>query len=205
MTFSKKDIQIIGKKNLYKGFFSMNKYEFVHPLFEGGISDVVAREVFERGHAVAVLPYDPVKDELVLLEQLRFPAMETSDSPWMIEIVAGIIEENEDLEDVCIREAQEEAGIKITDLTPTHSYLSSPGACTERIYSYIARVDAGTAHGIHGLDYEAEDIKVHRVPLEIAKCWLNEGKIDNAIAIIALQWLLLNKDALLTQWQVTHR
>jgi ADP-ribose pyrophosphatase len=202
-SFTKADVNIIRKESLYKGFFEYNRYHFTHKLFAGGDSEVIAREVFERGHAVAVLPFDPINEELVLLEQIRFPAMETTDNPWLIEVVAGIIEPGEDLEEVCHREAQEEAGITLTNLTKISSYLASPGACTERIHVYLGRVDARTAVGIHGLDSEAEDIKVLRVPLKQATKWLEEGKIDNSTAIIAIQWLLLNKHKVLRDWELS--
>jgi ADP-ribose pyrophosphatase len=198
--FTKADVTILKKESFYKGFFELNRYHFTHKLFAGGESKLIMREVFERGHAVAVLPYDPIRDELVLLEQFRFPAMETNDNPWLIEVIAGIIEPGEDLDDVCHREADEEAGIKLANLTKISSYLASPGACTERIHVYLAKVDASTAKGIHGLDSEAEDIKVLRVPLDQAKQWLSEGIIDNSTAIIALQWLLLNKQKVLDDW-----
>ena len=97
--YSVKDVQILGKETLYQGFFKMVKYAFKHKLFEGGWSDVVQREVFERGHAVAVLPYDPVLDEFVMIEQFRIGALSTSSSPWLLEIVAGIIDEGETPED----------------------------------------------------------------------------------------------------------
>ena len=200
MSFKNKDVNVLTKETLYKGFFECNRYSFTHPLFDGGTSDIVKREVFERGHAVAVLPYDPILDELVLLEQFRFPAMETTQSAWLIEVVAGIIDPGETPEEVCYREAQEEAGINISNLTKISSYLTTPGACTERIELYIAQVDAKTAKGIHGLDNEAEDIKVLRVPLAQAEEWLNNGRIDNSTAIIALQWLLLNKEKLKASW-----
>jgi ADP-ribose pyrophosphatase len=200
-SFDKSDVEVLKKEVLFTGFFALNRYTIKHALFAGGTSAEIRREVFERGHAVGVLPYDPARDEVVLLEQFRFPAMETSASPWLVEVVAGIIEPGEDLEDVCHREAQEEAGVNLQKLTKINSYLASPGACTERIHLYIAKVDASEASGIHGLDSEAEDIRVFRLSLTDAKEWLRSGKIDNSTAIIALQWLLLNKTDLLASWQ----
>jgi ADP-ribose pyrophosphatase len=200
-SFDKSDVEVLKKEVLFTGFFALNRYTIKHALFAGGTSAEIRREVFERGHAVGVLPYDPARDEVVLLEQFRFPAMETSASPWLVEVVAGIIEPGEDLEDVCHREAQEEAGVSLQKLTKINSYLASPGACTERIHLYIAKVDASEASGIHGLDSEAEDIRVFRLSLTDAKEWLRSGKIDNSTAIIALQWLLLNKTDLLASWQ----
>ncbi|WP_371196189.1 ADP-ribose diphosphatase [Glaciecola sp. SC05] len=198
--FSNKDVTIIKKENVFEGFFKMIKYSFTHKKYDGNQSDVVVREVFERGHAVAVLAYDRSLQEFVLIEQFRFPAMATSNDPWMIEIVAGIIEEGEQEVEVCKREAFEEAGVVLQNLTKALSYLSSPGGTTERLHIYMAQVDASTAHGIHGLDYESEDIKVLRVSETQAREWLKIGKIDNAAAIIALQWFFMNKDELFARW-----
>ncbi len=179
----------------------MVQYQFQHRLYNGGWSETVTREIFERGHAVAVLPYDPVTDEFVLIEQFRVGAMDTSSSPWLIEIIAGIIDEGEQAEAVCHREAMEEAGIELQHLTKAVSYLASPGGTTERLDIFMAKVDSTTAGGVHGLDHESEDILVHRVPVSRAVEWLQSGKVDNAAAIIALQWFLLNQSQLMEQWQ----
>ena len=141
----------------------------------------------ERGHAVGVLPYDPVLQEFVLIEQVRIGALATSSSPWLIEIIAGMIDEGETQESVCHRESMEEAGITLDKLTKALSYLSSPGGTTERLHIFIAKTDASQAHGIHGLDSESEDIKVHRIKENTALEWLENGHIDNAAAVIALQ------------------
>ncbi|MBU3021108.1 ADP-ribose diphosphatase [Aestuariibacter sp. A3R04] len=199
-TFTSKDIEIEAVSPLYDGFFKMVRYDFRHRLFAGGWSDVVKREIFERGHAVAVLPYDPEREEFVLIEQVRIGAMATSESPWLIEVIAGVIDEGETEKDVCIREAEEEAGIHLDKVTKALSYLASPGGTTERIHIFMAQTDASKASGIHGLDYEAEDIKVHRVKEKDALAWLGSGRIDNAAAIIALQWFFMHKEKLLTQW-----
>ncbi|MBD3586019.1 ADP-ribose diphosphatase [Salinimonas sp. HHU 13199] len=198
--FNSTDVKVSDKKPLYQGFFKTTEYTFTHKLFNGGWSDPIRREVFERGHAVAVLPYDPDTGEFVLIEQFRIGAVETSDKPWLIEIVAGIIDEGETPETVCYREAQEEAGIALTNLTRATSYLASPGGTTERIDIFVARTDSTTAHGVHGLDSESEDICVHRVAESDALEWLKNGHIDNAASIIALQWFFMNKQELLESW-----
>jgi len=203
--FTKDDVTLLKKESLYEGFFKLNRYIFTHKLFAGGESKTVSREVFERGHAAAVLLYDPEREEIVFLEQVRYPAIETNDQPWLIEVVAGIIEDGENIEDVCHREAAEEAGLELRNLTPIDSYLSSPGASTERIYLYIAQVDATRAEGIHGLEYEAEDIRVFSVSLATAREWLDSGKIDNSTAIIAVQWLFLNHHKIRLQWGINER
>jgi ADP-ribose pyrophosphatase len=198
--FSSQDVQILSKETLYKGFFKMVKYAFKHKLFKGGWSNVVEREIFERGHAIAVLPYDPVSDEFVMIEQIRIGALPTSTSPWLLEVVAGIIDEGETAEDVCLREAQEEAGLDIQKLYKALSYLSSPGGTTERLHIYVGLVDASDAKGVYGLEYENEDILVHRVPTSVAFEWINQGKIDNAATLIALQWFAMNKQLVLEKW-----
>lgn len=198
--FNRQDIELIDAEPLFQGYFKMTKFHFRHKLFNGGTSDIVQREVFERGHAAGVLPYDPASGEFVLIEQIRIGALETSDTPWLIEIVAGIIDEGETAESVCYREAEEEAGVKVESIVKALSYLASPGGTTERMDIYIGKVDATAAAGVHGLDCENEDILVHRVPEETAMQWLEEGKIDNAAAIIALQWFALNKQKVLDDW-----
>ncbi|GAA0854192.1 ADP-ribose diphosphatase [Aliiglaciecola litoralis] len=198
--FSNKDVKVTKTHSLYDGFFKLVGYEFTHRLFEGGWSAPVKREILERGHAVAVLLYDPKLQEFVFIEQCRIGAMPTSESPWLIEVVAGMIEEGEEIEEVCRREAQEESGVEIQRLHRALSYLSSPGGTTERIHIYIGEIDATQAQGVHGLDYESEDILVRRVAKSEALEWLNSGKIDNAAALIALQWFLINEAQVVEMW-----
>ncbi len=198
--YTRNDVELISKKTLYKGFFRMNEYRFKHRLFKGGWSAEVKREVFERGHAGVLLAYDPKRDEVVLIEQIRIPAYETSQTPWLLEVIAGMVEEGESPEEVVRREATEEAGITIGRCKPIVSYLSSPGGTSERMYVYVGEVDATTATGIHGLACENEDIRVHVVSREQAYQWVEEGIIDNAASVIALQWLRLHHVTLRKDW-----
>lgn len=198
--YTRNDVELISKKTLYKGFFRMNEYRFKHRLFKGGWSAEVKREVFERGHAGVLLTYDPKRDEVVLIEQIRIPAYETSQTPWLLEVIAGMVEEGESPEEVVRREATEEAGITIGRCKPIVSYLSSPGGTSERMYVYVGEVDATTATGIHGLACENEDIRVHVVSREQAYQWVEEGIIDNAASVIALQWLQLHHVTLRKDW-----
>lgn len=202
--FSSKDINIVKTEVLYQGFFKMVKYVFKYRLFGGGWSQVIEREIFERGHAVAVLLYDPVLAEFVMIEQIRIGALATSDQPWLLEIVAGIIEPGEQPEEVCQREALEEAGVEIYKLRKALSYLASPGGTTEKLHIYVAQVDASQAHGVHGLDDESEDILVHRVDEQQAMRWLESGVIENAASLIALQWFALNKLQVLNEWKISR-
>ena len=187
VTIAKNDVEIIARETLYSGFFSMELYRFRHRLFNGEMSGEIKREIFERGHAAVLLPYDPVRDEVVLVEQVRIAAYDTSDTPWLLEMVAGMIEEGESVEDVARREALEEAGLAI--------------GRTERASIMVGEVDARTAEGIHGLADENEDIRVHVVSREQAYQWVEEGKIDNAASVIALQWLQLHYQTLRHEWK----
>lgn len=190
--YDQSDVKIIKKESLYKGFFQCNKYTIKHKLFEGGWSGEIQREFFERGHAAAILPYDPVTDSVVLIEQFRFGAMENKKSPWLLELVAGIIEKGEVSEELVKREAIEEAGLDILSSKFICNCLVSPGGTTEQLDIFIGKVDASNAGGLHGLAEEGEDIRVHVVPRKVAYEWVVDGTINNLAAIIALQWLELN-------------
>ena len=190
--FSKTDVEQLDQQTVFEGFFKVIKYKFRHKLFAGGWSGPVEREVFERGDAVIVLPYDPVTDQVVLIEQFRFPALRTAETPWLFELVAGMIDKNRTALDVAQAELMEEAGLTAKSIHPVRSVLASPGGTSERFYFFWAEVDASMATGIHGLEQENEDIKVHVFSREQAYKMLEQGGIDNASAVIGLQWLQLN-------------
>ncbi|WP_305373516.1 ADP-ribose diphosphatase [Photobacterium leiognathi] len=192
-SFGMEDVDILAKETVYQGFFKMVKYRFRHQLFAGGWSGEICREMFERGHAAALLPYDPITDEVVLIEQFRVGAMAAGCEPWQLEIVAGMIDhQDESAEDVVKREAVEEAGLTVAELEKVTRYLSSSGGCSEMLDIFVGTVDSTQAGGIHGLAEESEDIRVHVVSREQAYEWVESGKIENAASIIALQWLQLN-------------
>ncbi|MBL1379539.1 ADP-ribose diphosphatase [Zobellella iuensis] len=192
-SFGREDMQLLAEEVGYRGFFRLLKVRLKHRLFAGGWGPTLTRELFDRGHAAAVLPYDPGRDEVVLVEQFRVGAIHDQHSPWLLEIVAGMVEEGESEEEVVRREAQEEAGLTLKTLTRALSYFSSPGGCSERITVFIGEVDAAEAADHAGLVHEGEDIRVHRLPRALAMEWLAQGKIDNAASVIALQWLELHR------------
>ena len=193
-------VELLDKSERYSGFFRINRYRLRHRLFAGGWSGAIEREVFERGHAVGVLPYDPVADSLVLIEQFRIGALVAGMSPWLIEVVAGIVEEGEAPEEVARRETREEAGLEIQALMPMCRYLVSPGGSSESVRLYCGRVDSRGAGGIHGLAEEHEDIRVDRLPYGDAMRLLEEGRVTNSVSLIALQWLALHRDRVRAAW-----
>lgn len=196
--------EILDQSSGYRGFFRLEKYRLRHELFAGGWSAEMVRECLERGHAVAVLLYDPERDQLVLLEQFRVGALEFPGGPWLLEIVAGIIDHpGETTAEVARRETIEEAGCELLDLAPIRQYLVSPGGTSESITLFCGRVDASAvAPGIRGVAAEHEDIRVHVVSRTEALELLDSGRINSAAPIIALQWLELNRKKLLARWGV---
>jgi ADP-ribose pyrophosphatase len=171
-----------------------------HRCFAGGWSEPLVREVFERGDAVGVLPYDPETDSLVMIEQFRPGAMRGDDSPWMLELIAGVVEPGESDEQVVHREAMEEAGCSLSELLPIATVLPSAGACTEQVRLFCGRVSSAAIGGIHGLVEEGEDILVHSVPRSDALQLLAEDRIPNGHTLIALQWLHIHGQSLRERW-----
>ncbi len=191
------EYNIINKERLFQGFFSIDRYTVVHEKFEGGFSGEVVREVFERGNAAAVLPYDPKLDSVVLVEQFRVGAINSDIGPWQLETIAGVIDkQGESVEDLIRREAVEEANCHLGEIIPMMEYFCSPGGATEKISMFAAIIDASGIGGVYGLDEESEDIKVHVVKREDALGMIETGKIQTAMTIIALQWLQLNLNKL---------
>ena len=195
------DVEILSNEPLYEGFFRMNLYRLRHRLFAGGWSPVLDREVFERESVAAVVLYDPVPDAVVLLEQFRTgPMAAGDDNPWMIEIVAGIIEGDESPEDLVRREAVEEAGCEIVDLQFVASFYSTPGGASERCTLYCGRVDSDGVGGLHGKHDEGEDIRVFVEPADEAFRRVKDGNVASAFSVIGLQWLELNREDLRRRW-----
>jgi ADP-ribose pyrophosphatase len=201
VSFSTEDVEILDKKPLFNGFFRMIQYRFRHKLFRGGWSEPIEREMFERGHAAAMLPYDPIRDEVVIIEQIRVGALEQA-SPWQFEVVAGIIDTDESAEEVVRREAMEEAGVEVGHLEFVTSYYPSSGGCSEKLDVYVGEVDCSKAGGIYGLDYENEDIKVTTMSRSKAYDLVKQGVIENGASIILLQWLELNYKQIQERWSV---
>lgn len=196
----KKRVEVLRKKTPYKGHFRMDVYHLRHCKYDGGWTAPMSRELFERGHAAAVLPYDPDRDRVVLIEQFRIGAYAAGVEPWLIEVVAGIIAAGENPEEVVRREAVEEAGCEILDLVPIGTFLMTPGASSETLAMYCGRVDSAGAGGLYGLDDECEDIRSFTVPADEALPMVLACPCPNANTVIALQWLLLNRAALRRRW-----
>lgn len=197
--FTRDDVQITRRETLYQGFFRADKVTLKHKLFRGGWTEELSRELFLRGEAVGVLLYDPERDLVGLVEQFRAGALDEPSGPWCMEIVAGMIETGETPEDVARRELVEEAGIEAGELEYICNYLPSPGGSDERMHLLCALVDLSQAGGIHGLDEEHEDIKVHVIPAPEALDRIYQGRFNNAAVLLCLQWLQIHRPQLRSQ------
>ncbi len=197
---TQKDLKIIATENCYQGFFELKKFQIKHRLFAGGWSELIEREVLVRTHVAAAIPYDPYRDEVILIEQFRTGAMENS-HPWLLEFVAGIANsKDESPEALMLREMVEEAGVQVLDLKKIYEYWVTPGSSNEYLTLFCAKIDTESAGGIHGLKNEQEDIFVHAVKTEKAFELLAEGRIKSSLTIIGIQWLQLNKAQLDAEW-----
>lgn len=197
---NKDGVELIEKQTAFRGYFRIDRLRLRFPLYEGGMSREVEREVLERGQVAAVLLVDPDRDCVVLIEQFRPGPYAAGEQPWLIETVAGVIEGRESAEEMARREAREEANCEITDLFPIMRFFTSPGASTESVALFCGRVDSTDAGGVHGLEEEGEDIRVLVMSVMEALSLLHEGKIVNAKTIIALQWLASNYDRVKKRW-----
>lgn len=196
-----KAIAVQEREHCFEGFYKLDRVHLKHELFAGGMSRTISRELFVRHDAVCVLPYDPVRDQVVLLEQFRVGAMDKVDNPWLVEMVAGLIDRDERPEEVALREAQEEAGLSLATLWPITKYFPSPGGSDEYVHLYLGRCDSAGAGGLHGLEEEAEDIRVRVWSFSDALQAVRDGKIINAATIIAIQWLALNREEVRGLWK----
>lgn len=190
------DAQKIKVKSLtrkYDGFFKIDELIFDHPTFKGDMIENVRREVFVRLDAVAVLPYDPIHDTVLLTRQLRIASAGKMESPWVVELIAGLVDKTDEaFVNVAEREALEEAGLNISNLTPICDFFPSIGGSNEKLYLFLALTDLSQAGGYFGLAEEHEDIEAFVVSREQATNMIFEGEIQTASTIIALQWLQLN-------------
>jgi len=207
--FLTNDVEVLSKTTSHEGYFHLDVYALRHRRFAGDWGPEIHREIFERGHAAAVLPFDPVTGDVIMIEQFRAgaftalnsPWLDDDASPWLYEVVAGIIDEGEDPTEVVRRECIEETGTPVTDLLPVCHYLVSPGGSSESVFIYVGRADTTTVNGVHGLAHEGEDIRPFVVSFEEAYAGIAEGHINNSATIIALQWLKLNLDDVLAAWR----
>ena len=201
LRYGASDVRVLEDTRVWQGHYAMRRIKLQHRRFDGEWSETIQREVFERGDAVGVLPYNPVDDSLVLVEQIRAGAIRGNDSPWMLELIAGVVEEGESDTEVVHREAMEEAACTLSILEPIATVFPSAGACSEQVRLFCGRVESASIGGMHGLAEEGEDILVHAVPRSEAMQLLAQDQVPNGHTLIALLWLAKHGDALRERWR----
>ncbi|ESW61481.1 MAG: tellurium resistance protein [Rhodobacter sp. CACIA14H1] len=185
------DVTLASRATPYARFFAVEDWRLGWRQFDGSMGAPADRAVFVMADAVTVLPYDPVRDRVLLIEQFRTGPLARGDAAaWQLEAVAGRIDPGETPEEAARREALEEAGLTLADLLPVAQYYPSPGAITEYLYSYIALCDLpdGSA-GVFGVEGEAEDIRGHLLPFDRMMDLVATGEIANAPLILTALWL----------------
>lgn len=199
--FTEADVQIVAKTREFQGYFAIDRWRVRHRTFAGGWTGDIVREVFERGHAVVVILYDPERDSIALIEQFRVGALAAGQYPWLIECVAGIIDPGETPVQVALREAEEEAGAKPDHIEHIGKFIITPGGSSETVELFVAQVDCSSIEGLHGLAHEGEDIRVFTLPVTEAYGMVKDGRIANSMAVVAVQWLMLEREALRARWR----
>ena len=196
--YGKNDFAVLKDEVLADSFYQLREVTVRHKTFSGD-EITIKRDLFKRPSAVGVLLYDVTLDAVVLVEQFRIGALVEPQGPWLLEIVAGIVEPCEEIAEVATRECYEESGLHVQTLEHLFTFSPSPGGSEENVDLFCALVDARNAGGVHGLATEGEDIKVHVLDALEALAMLNKGQISNSFTIIALQWLALNRARLQKQ------
>lgn len=197
--FTIKDVNIHNKERIFKKYFAIDEYQLSYKRFDGTQSKVFTREIFERdANAVGILIYDVKTDEVALIEQFRPGALNDPQSPWLIEIVAGMVDSGESEIQAAVREVKEEIGLEIKerDLHLISSILPSPGGISEKVTVYIAKADLSKLGDHGGLASDGEDIRIFKAKFDDAYMQVENGRIHNAIAMLSLMYLKLHKSAI---------
>ncbi|EKF76016.1 ADP-ribose pyrophosphatase [Alcanivorax hongdengensis A-11-3] len=200
--FGPEDVEILERETPFQGFFRLDTLTLRHRLYQGGWSGPIRRELFVRHRAAAVLPYDADNGLILLVEQFRVGALEWRDSPWCLELIAGLADKDgESAADLIRREAVEEGGLTLGEMLPVTRYMPSPGGTNERLEVFLGQADLSQAGGYFGQADEGEDIRALTVPVDDIPALLDSGRMDNAASIIALQWLLLHRERIDARWR----
>lgn len=195
------DVELLREEPLHEGFFRMVRLHLRHKLFAGGWTEPLDREVVLHGTVAAIIPYDPIRDSVVLIEQFRNGKFAAGDAqPWSVSIAAGMIEPGESAADMARRETLEETGCTIGRLEKALTFYSSPGGSSQHVTLYCGQVSAEAVGGLYGVAEEGEDIRAFKVSFTEVLQMVDGDLFDNAISIVGLQWLDRNRERLRRDW-----
>lgn len=172
-------------------FFRLSQMRLRNRRFDGADSGELPREVLVGADAALVLPYDPVRDRILLVEQFRAgPARRGDANPWTLEPVAGIVDADETPEDAARRETVEEARLTLRDLRQMFAVYASPGSTTDHFYCFLGLADLPDGHATTGgLAEEGEDLRLHVIPFARAMELLDAGEVNAGPLAAMLLWL----------------
>lgn len=189
-SYNKQDVEVTSRETLFKGFLQVEKVSLRHRLFKNtGYTSVLQRELIHRPEAAGVLIYNDQQQRFALIEQFRVGALDDQQSPWQLEIIAGVLDGNESPETCIRRESLEESGCQLDQLQHLFSFYPSAGACSELFHLYAAQADLPEQGGIFGVANEGENIQLHLFDYADLSRLLTSGRLANAPVIMALQWL----------------
>lgn len=193
-----KAVQIHPNAPQVGAFYRMQDFEITHESFNGSRLGPLQREAFIGIDASVVLPYDPKRDRVLLIEQLRMgPLIRNDPHPWSLEPIAGMIDARETPEGAARREVKEEAGLDPIELIFVSGNYPSPGSATDYFYCYVGLCDLVAEQSyISGVVSEAEDLRVHTLPYAKAMQLLESGEIATGPLVMLLFWLSANRDRL---------
>jgi ADP-ribose pyrophosphatase len=200
------DVIVESDETVWKGRFALDIIKFRQRRFDGTFSDTRTWELLRRGKAAAVLPYDPVLDRVVVIEQFRLPAFAAGLDPVMTELAAGLVDPSETPESTILREAQEEMGLQVDSLEKIGDFLLTPGGCDELCTLFAGRVRLGEIGadgfiGRGGLASEQEDILVRALPAREVIEKAIAGAYPNSVCTIGLLWFAARRDWLRAKWR----
>lgn len=196
------DVEVLGMERAYTSFLAVQEWRLRHRRFFGDWTHEVRRSVVAWGDAVTLLPYDPARDRVLVIEQFRPAPLARGDrNPWCIEVIAGRIDSDETAEATARREAREEAGLEIGRTAEIGGYYPTPGLACEHLTAYVGEAVLDRPGGLHGLAGEGEDIRTMVLDFDAAMAAVAEGAVNTGPALVSLLWLAANRDRLRREWQ----
>lgn len=196
-----RDVEELRLDPAYTKYFAVEEHVLRFRRFDGAFSAPILRAAFTSGDAATILPYDPKRNAVLLIEQFRAGPMARRDPrPWCLETVAGRCDPMEDAEATARREAEEEAALTLGRIERIGGYYPSPGMISEYIEAFVGEADLGEAGGDHGLATEDENIRSFVVPLAEAIDAVASGEVNNAPLLISLMWLEKHAERLRRDW-----
>tara|TARA_B110000503_G_scaffold74761_1_gene115451 strand:+ start:6811 stop:7467 length:657 start_codon:yes stop_codon:yes gene_type:complete len=193
--YSSQDVLVKKKEEVFSGFFKMLRITLRYKLFSGEWSKFIKRELFQRNAAVGILLYDPIHKLVGLIEQFRIGALDERSGPWLFEVVAGMVDSGESLEEAALREVKEEVGIEDIQLKHICEYWVSPGGTNERMHLYCGVTNLVGLKGNFGMNEHSEDISLHIIAEDDVFLCLKKGQCNNAATTISLMWLQKHSDS----------